>query len=231
MQNRVFEKLLGWAFILGPLLTLLASFIWVMGVGINPGMMAWGSYIEGIVGYFGFIVMTPVFLALAYHLGRYLPRYAAIIAVIALIGFAGGGVMNMSSRVVIHDFVQVGVTEPMLAQMVNNWEEGNSLGLILILTGPFGPISSIMLGIGFLVGKVSRVKGWLLILAGIIFMSGQLFQIAPEFGYPVGNVLWLIALTPMGLKIISGTGLEEQLEKSAHLSKEIDTRDNIRETN
>lgn len=213
MNKIIFRKLLGWAFILGPLLTLLASLVWLIGLGVNPGVMAWGSYLEGLIGYFGFILLIPVFLALAYYLGKYVPRYAAIVSVIALIGFAGGGVMNMVFRVIIHDFVNVGVTENMLAQMVKNWEEGNALALILILTGPFGPISSIMLGIGFLINKLSRTQGWLFILAGLVFMSGQLFQILPEVGYPVGNFLWTIVLIPMGIKLISGQNLDIQMVK------------------
>ena len=110
MKQNIFQKLLGLAFILGPLLTFGAAIIWLSGIGVNPGIMAWGSYIEGLIGYFGFILLVPVFLALAYYLADYMPRFAAFVAIIALIGFAGGGVMNMALRVTIHEFVNAGVT-------------------------------------------------------------------------------------------------------------------------
>ena len=204
MKRVIFQKLLGLAFIFGPLLTLAAAIIWLSGIGINPGMMAWGSYIEGLVGYFGFILLVPVFLALAYYLADYMPRFAAIIAIIALIGFAGGGVMNMALRVIIHEFVNAGATEAMFDQIVKNWEEGNSIGMILILTGPLGPLASLLLGIGFLIKKLIRITALLLLMAGILFMSGQLLQISPSITYPLATALWAIAIIPLGIKIIQG---------------------------
>ena len=204
MKQRIFQKLLGLAFILGPLLTLTAAFIWLAGIGVNPGIMQWGSSIEGLIGYFGFILLVPVFLALAYYLADYMPRFAAFISIIALIGFAGGGVMNMALRVTIYEFVNAGATEAILEQIVKNWEAGNSRGLLLIMTGPLGPISSILLGIGFLSKKIIPIPALFLLIAGLSFMAGQLLQISPSITYPFATACWAIALIPLGIKQITG---------------------------
>lgn len=214
MKQTIFQKLLGMAFIFGPLLTLTAAIIWLSGIGVNPGIMAWGSYIEGIIGYFGFILLVPVFLSLAYYLADYMPRFAAFIAILALIGFAGGGVMNMALRVIVHEFVNAGATEAMFEQIVKNWEEGNSIGMILILTGPLGPLSSVLLGIGFLIKKVIRIPALLLLVAGLLFMSGQLLQLSPSITYPLATALWAIALIPLGIKLISGQHQEIWIVKN-----------------
>lgn len=202
MYPELQRKLLGWAFILGPVLAAAAALIWVAGIGVNAGSMAWGSYVEGLIGYFGYILLTPVFLHLATMLGRDRPRLAAVAAVIALIGFAGGGVMNMAMRVLIHDLAVSGVPQTAFDEYTNRMMAGSVLSLALIMTGPLGPISASLLGFGFLRSGRLGWRGWALLASGLIFMTGQLFQQLPEITYVGASVLWAVILVPMGMRML-----------------------------
>jgi hypothetical protein len=86
-----------------------------------------------------------------------------------------------------------------------------AVGLICL----FFPLTSILLGIGFLRTKTIPVWAAIaLILAGVCFAGGQVTE--TEFGlnvlYPLSGVLWLVALAPVGLRYLSGDSQAYELE-------------------
>jgi hypothetical protein len=180
--------------------------------------MAWGSYVEGLVGYFGYILLTPVFLHLAAMLGRDRPKLAAVITVLALIGFAGGGVMNMSMRVFIHDLAISGTPQAVFDEYTSRMIAGSVLSLVLIMTGPLGPISASLLGYGFVRSGRLGWRGWGLLASGLIFMTGQLFQLLPEVTYVGATVLWTLILIPMGIRIIRDDTAARAVAETADLA-------------
>ena len=204
MFPKLRTRLLGIAFLLGPLLTLIAGVVYVLGIDRNPGVMSWGSSLEGLIGFFGFILLVPVFMALANHLGYSMPKLGALTLITALIGFAGGGVMNMTLRVLVPDLMDAGVTLAMFDALAENAMNNNALSNILIMTGPLGPLTSLLIGIGFLISKQLRSTGWLLLVAGLLFVLGQGMQIAADINYPLALLLWAVALVPIGLRLLRG---------------------------
>jgi hypothetical protein len=86
-----------------------------------------------------------------------------------------------------------------------------AIGLICL----FFPLTSILLGVGFL--RTKTIPAWAavaLILAGICFAGGQVTE--TQFGltvlYPLSGILWLAALAPIGLRYLRGDGQAFELE-------------------
>jgi hypothetical protein len=158
--------------------------------------------------------MVPVFLSLASSLGQSRPRLAAVAAVIALVGFAGGGVMNMTLRVTGGALADVGVTGATFDALQAEFEAGTSILLPLLMTGPLAPLASLLLGIGFLLAHRLRLQAWLLILGGLLLPAGQLFLIATDATYTAALVLWAVALVPLGLRMLRANGLEPAMDNA-----------------
>jgi len=160
--------------------------------------------VEGYIGFYGFIMLIPVFLTMTDWLGQSMPKLAAFISVIALIGFAGGGVMQMVLRTIIAELVSVGVTAAMFEQLQANFESGQSPLILLILMGPLIPLSSLLLGIGFLLAKQLRWQAWLFVASGVLFLTGQFFVVATEITYTLAMLLWAVIFIPLGLRFLRG---------------------------
>lgn len=202
------RRLVGVAYVLGPLLLVASAMVLIADVGRNPGAGAYGSDIEGLIGYFGFVLMVPVFLSLAATLGQWRPRLAAVAAVIVLLGIAGGGVMNMTLRVATGALVDVGVTPATFDALQAEFEAGTSVMMPLLLTGPLGPLAALLLGIGLLHAGRLRPQAWLLVLGGVLLPAGQLFMVATDVTYTAALVLWALALVPMGVRMLRSGDLE-----------------------
>lgn len=196
------QRLLGTAYVAGPLLLVTSALVLVADIGRNPGAGDYGSDVEGVVGYFGFVLMVPVFLSLAATLGQWRPRLAALAAVTALLGIAGGAVMNMTLRVASGALSDVGVTAATFDALQAEFEAGTSVMMPLLLTGPLGPLAAFLLGIGFLHARQLRPQAWLLLLGGVLLPAGQLFMVATDATYTAALVLWAVALVPMGVRML-----------------------------
>lgn len=199
---RMRHRLVAVAFVAGPLLMLASAAALLSGVGRDEGVTGYGSTLEGLIGFFGFVVLVPVFISLADLLGTHRPRLAIVAAITGLIGFAGGGVMQMTMRVMNGEFLRLGVSESVFEQAQAELEAGSSILLVLIATGPLVPLTSFLLGIGFLLTGRFRVQGWLLATAGVSFLSGQFFLVATDLTYTLALALWAAALIPMGVRML-----------------------------
>lgn len=204
--ERVRRRLLAMAFVGGPMLMLASAVALISGIGRSSGATGYGSPLEGLIGFFGFVVMVPVFVTLADRLGHHKPRLAAVAVVTALVGFAGGGVMQMTMRVMSGEFARLGVAETVFEQTQTDLEAGRSLLIVLIAMGPLVPITSILLGIGFLLAKRIQLQAWLLTFAGVSFLSGQLLLVATDVTYTLALFLWAVALVPMGYRALREDG-------------------------
>jgi len=206
------DRAIGVAYVLGPTLLVISASCLLLDIGRNPGAMSWGSSTEGVIGFYGFILLVPVFLSLADYLGHCKPKLAIVVSALALVGFAGGGVFNMTIRAVIPDLMAVGMTESMTDQLQARIESGQGTLIPLVLTGPLVPISSILLGIGLLLAGRIRARAWLLIAAGALFMMGQLLLVWTEFMYILALAMWAVALIPIGVSLLRGNHLQRILE-------------------
>ena len=189
------------AFILGPSLTAASAALFISGVALNPGLMSWGSPVEGVIGLFGYILLIPCFLALADELGPSMPRTAVATRGMVLLGFGGGAVWNMGWRVLIADEIAAGVDTAALDQLMTNMMEGRVSAALFAITliGVFTWISSLILGIGLWRRRGMQREGALLVAAGILFPLGQLFQLGEGF-YVAAIFIWAAALIPIGVR-------------------------------
>lgn len=196
------RTMLGTAYVLGPIITL-ASALAVLVGGRNPEPMDYGSATEGLVGIVGFTLLVPVFMHLAGGLHPVRPRLATITVVTALLGFAGGGVYQMAMRVLIRVFVDASVDRSVLQTIVDDAEAGTTTTLLAGGLGPLIPLTSIAIGVGYVRGRSDARLGWLLTVAGVLFLAGQALVIATEVTYTAALVLWTLALVPIGLELRS----------------------------
>lgn len=200
--QRLQERAIGLAFLLGPLLLIGAALMFVLGINILPDSVA--SLTEGVFGYYSAILFIVINLRLAWMLGQEAPVFGLVCAVIGLVG-ASAAVMAQADRVHRGTLVAAGV-DPVLYQTIQDTmiPEMLAIGLTALLF----PLTPILLGIGFLRTKALPSWGALaLILAGVCFAGAQVTE--TPFGlnvlYPLSGILWLAALAPLGLGLLSGS--------------------------
>ena len=195
------QKVLGLAFILGPLLMTIGAAIYLLGIERSPDGTS--SWVEGIFLGFGALIMVPCYFELARILGQRAPVFGIICAVTGL-GWAIG-LLPSSFRIMQVEIINAGLNESI-------W----NVGFIHPGWVPFsiwmflGMFTSLFLGIGLLwKGGISRWSAVLLILAPIFFVLGQgagediaWWQV--YIFYPLACVTWLAAMAPLGLRYLGG---------------------------
>ena len=203
------QKVLGLAFIGGPLLITVGATIYLLGIERSPdGTTSW---VEGIVMAFGFLIMVPIYFELARILGQRAPMFGIICTVTGL-GW-GIAVVPAAARLIQVDIINAGLNESI-------WNViGSHPGWIPFFIWMFlGMFTSLFLGIGLLwKGGVPRWTAVLLILAPIFFVLGQgagediaWWQV--NLFYPLACLTWLAALAPMGLRYLAGDGHAYELD-------------------
>lgn len=189
-QDR-WQKFLGLAFIAGPLLWFAGSLFMPLG---NLG-------IGGMIAPFGVAFFIPVFMELGRWIGQDQPRYGIVCTVLALLTTAGN-------------------TAAMFA-----WATGEALTNDLGLTSdetwlyssndpyifPFGlmatlfPIMSLLIAIGLWRNRlVARWIPALFVVASISFLIFVVGGYMEETMFPVPVFIWLVALAPLGWRILTG---------------------------
>jgi hypothetical protein len=200
--RRSSQQLLGAAYVAGPLVMVGSVAAFLFG-GRNPEPADWGSGVEGLLGIVGFSVLVPVFVHLAHLLGSHAPRLAVAALITAVLGFAGGGVYQMTMRVMIAGFVDHGLDTSVLQSITDDAEAGSTATLLAVGFGPLVPITSVLVGIGYVRTKLDHRLGWLLAIAGTLLFAGQALVIATEVTYGTAVVLWAVALVPIGARMIT----------------------------
>jgi len=203
------QKALGLAFILGPLLLVIGAAAYVMGIGLTP--FGTDSWVDGIFMAFGFLIMVPVLLELARILGQRAPIFGIICAIVGL-GW-GLSVIPASDRLLQMDLINAGLNESV-------WSiSGNHPGWMpIILWMLLGMLTWLLLGIGFLwKGGIPRWAAGLLILATIFFAIGigggaEIAFWQTGIMYPLGCLMYLVALAPIGLRYLAGDSQAYEFE-------------------
>lgn len=203
------QKMLGLAFILGPLLMTIGAAIYLLGIERSPDGTS--SWVEGIFLGFGILIFVPIYFELARILGQRAPIFGIICAITGL-GFAVG-IIPSSDRILQVDLINAGLNESV-------WNvTGNHPGWIpFIIYLMLGMFTSLFLGAGLLwKGGVSRWSAMLLILAPIFFVLGQgagediaWWQVG--IFYPLACLTWLAALAPIGRRYLAGDSQTYELE-------------------
>ncbi|MCL4870434.1 MAG: hypothetical protein KJ063_15830 [Anaerolineae bacterium] len=192
------HKLSGLAFIIGPLLLIAAALAFLAGIGLSShGITSW---VEGVLMTLAFLLFVPIYLHLARVLGQRAPRLGLVCTVTGL--GIGLGMVPASIRLTQAGLDQLGVDVAVFSLQ----PPGQA---ILVLWMGLGLLTTILLGVGFLVyGGLPRWTAVLLILAPIIFVMGQggdesiaAWQV--NIIYPLGCALYFAAFAPIGWRYLT----------------------------
>jgi hypothetical protein len=196
-QNSTVTTLLRSAFIVGPALLAASAISFALGITIIPPGIT--GYVEGVLGSFALMLFVPIYL----HLGIRLSEKKKILGGMALVAGLAGAVTGYGMellRVTEYSMRLHGAGD----EIWTNWYANMGMEYIgVAIFGPLFPLTSIILGIGFLITR--QLPSWIsimLILAGIGFPLAQAVGIdwALKFTYPLACVFWLIALSAVGTK-------------------------------
>jgi hypothetical protein len=134
------HRLSGLAFIVGPLLLVSAALSFRLGVGVTAyGVSSW---VEGGLMSFAFLLFVPIYLHLARVLGQHAPRLGLVSAVTGL--GIGLGMIPASIRLTQVGLDQLGVDVALFSLQPPGQ-------MVLVLWMGLGLLTTILLGIGFLI--------------------------------------------------------------------------------
>jgi len=186
-----FQPLLRASYVVGPLLLVASALAFALGIGlIPPGITSW---VEGLIGAYALALFVPIYLELSRRLAVTHRRLGTLTAVTGLFGATAGFSMEFL-RLVEHSLRARGAGDTVWQAFAA--DPGGPL-LVVALLGPLFPLTSVLLGAGFLqAGTMPRWVSLCLIAAGIAFPLAQVggFAWALTWAYPTACVLWLVAL-------------------------------------
>lgn len=197
--ERLQHKLLGIAFIVGPLLLVMGAAVFLLGIGASShGVSSW---VEGVFMVLAFLLFVPLYLHLAALMGERAPVFGLICTITGL--GIGLSIVPSSIRIIQAGLDQIGVDVALFSLQPPGQ-------LVLVPWMGLGLLTTILLGIGFLIkGGVPRWTAVLLILAPIIFIMGQggdesiaWWQV--NIMYPLACVTYFAALAPIGWRMLAG---------------------------
>lgn len=199
-KTTALKSITKFSFFTGPILLFISAMTFSFEIGLLPNGQT--SYVEGIFGSFALIFFVPIYLELADQLSATHKKLGLIAAFTGLCG-AVVGVSHELFRVIEWTLRNYGATEEVWTKFYAN--PGLEY-LLVALLGPLFPITSIILGTGFL--KAKTLPTWvavLLILAGIGFPLAQVleWEIGLKVTYPLATFFWMIALVTVGTKYLS----------------------------
>jgi hypothetical protein len=199
-QN-LYQKFLGLAFIVGPLLWFIGSLFMPLG---NLG-------IGGMIAPFGVALLIPVFMELGRWIGQAQPRYGFACIVLALLTTAGSTAAMFgwaSGEALTND---LGLTPD------ETWLYSSNDPYIF----PFGmmaalfPIMTLVITIGLQRNRlVSRWTSALFLVASISFLIFVVGGYMEETLFPVPVFIFFVALAPLGWRIWT-EGMDEMVGETA----------------
>ena len=203
------HKALGLAFILAPLLMVIGSAAFVLGIGVTP--FGTDSWVDGLLIAYAFLLMVPVTLELARMLGQRAPAFGLICAILGL----GWGMSTVPAALKI---MQMGIIEAGLNQSVWSIMDTAPAALLLILPSMLAIVGFLALGVGLLwKGGISRWAALLMIVGSALYFLGvaggaDIAVWQTKVFTPLATVAYLAALAPIGLRYLTGDSKAYELE-------------------
>jgi len=175
-------RLLGAALIVAPLLLLASSLASAAG----------SEATRGVLGFYAFATFALVVVTLTQSFAATLPRAAAALTVVGVLGAAAGVGFSIDA---IHS------TLPGSVELI---DDGGTAGVLVAnVPGLMGPLAWIGIGIALLRSGVQpRWCGAALVVAGLLFPVSRIGDIAALA--IVDDLIFLLALAPLGWAIVQG---------------------------
>jgi hypothetical protein len=206
------QKMLGLAFILGPLLLVIGAAVYILGIGLTP--FGTDSWVDAIFFGYGVMLMIPVFLELARILGQRAPVFG-IICAIAGLGWAFFEI-PVALKLTQMDIINAGLNESIwaISPSFAGWTP-------LFIGVALGHLAPLLFGIGLLwKGGIPRWAAGLLILGAILLAIGvgggaEIAFWQTGIVYPLATLSFLAALAPIGLRYVAGDSQVYELGRAA----------------
>lgn len=175
-------RLLGAAFLVAPLLLLSSSIAWAAG----------SESVRGILGFYACALFTLVIVTLTQAFSATLPRAAAALTLLGVLGVAAGVGFNVDN---MHGAL---LDDAFLVD-----DGGTAAVFVAQLPGLMFPIAFVGIGVALLrCGVQPRWSAIVLIVAGVLFPMSRIGEVA-ALGL-ADDLLFVIALVPLGLAILQG---------------------------
>ncbi|HYE54070.1 MAG TPA: hypothetical protein VD996_04475, partial [Chitinophagaceae bacterium] len=157
------------------------------------------NYLEGIFGCYGIVLFIPIYWELSRQLSLSRKILARVTYITGLLGPATG-FTHMYGRIYEYELRLHGAGDAVWQSFYTN--PGGEL-LSVALLGPLFPLTSLLLGIGFIATK--RLPVWMclaMIVAGVLFPAAMITADAAllNTAYPAACALWLISFWTYGIK-------------------------------
>ena len=175
-------RLLGAALVAAPLLLLASSVAWLAGSDAT----------RGVLGFYAFAAFALVVVTLTQSFADTLPRAAAALTVVGMLGAAAGVGFSIDA---IHS------TLPDSVELI---DAGGTAGVLVAnVPGLMCPLAFVGIGIALLRSGVQpRWCGVALVVAGALFPLSRIGDVAALGA--LDDLIFLFALAPLGLAIMQG---------------------------
>ena len=203
------QKALGLAFVLAPLLMVIGSAAYVLGIGLTP--FGTDSWVDGVFAAYGFLLMIPVTFELARILGQRAPVFGLICAILGL----GWGMSTVAAALKI---VQMGIVNAGLNESIWTVMETAPGSLLLMLPSLLAFVGFLALGAGLLwKGGIPRWAAVLMIAGSVLAFVGvaggaEIAAWQTKVLAPLATVAYLAALASIGLGYLAGDGRIDEPE-------------------
>lgn len=193
------QKALGLAFVLAPLLMVIGSAAYVLGIGLTP--FGTDSWVDGVFAAYGFLLMIPVTFELARILGQRAPVFGLICAILGL----GWGMSTVAAALKI---VQMGIVNAGLNESIWTVMETAPGSLLLMLPSLLAFVGFLALGAGLLwKGGIPRWAAVLMIAGSALAFVGvaggaEIAAWQTKVLTPLATIAYLAALAPIGLRYL-----------------------------
>lgn len=199
-QN-LMQKFLGFAFIAGPILYFIGSLFMPLG---NLG-------IGGMIAPFGVALLIPVFMEMGRWIGQAQPRYGFLCTFFALITTAGNTAAMFAWA------VSGAITNDLALTPDEVWQYSSNDPYMFpfFLMAVLFPFMTMFMAAGLWRNRIgSRWIPVLLVTGGVSFLIFVVGGFLEETLYPLPIFIWLLALVPIGWRILTG-GVDEVIREPA----------------
>ncbi len=186
-----YQNFLGFAFIVGPLLYFIGTLFMPLG---NLG-------IGGMIAPFGVALLIPVFMEMGSWIGQVQPRYGFVCTILALLTTAGNTAAMFSwatTEAVTNDLALTG-------DEIWLYSSNDPYIFAFFMMAVLFPIMSVLIAIGLWRNRLApRWIPALFVVASISFLIFVVGGYMEETMFPVPVFIWLVALAPLGWRILTG---------------------------
>jgi hypothetical protein len=184
-----YQRLLGLACVIGPLLNLTASVLYTAG----------NLALEAVVGLYAMTLFIPAYQGVALLIGRRLPAFGIVVAILGFLNTVG--VAAYAARAFGYMLVQAGLLQTQAA--VFDLPVHMPVFMAYGLLGLLSPLLPIVSAVGLMRSQTLAAGPALALAAGgVVFFLAQAADVAYNLTYPLYSALLTVGLMAAGMRLL-----------------------------